>query len=116
MSDQRVLHWADHLQPADGEPVRSVVTQSVDAVVVAWVVKPGQRITPHVHPIGQDVWTIVAGRGDYIEDASGTTRPVKAGDVAVARAGQVHGAHNTGAEPLVFMSVVAPAEAGYQLA
>ena len=87
MSTQRIFPWADFLQPADGEPVRSVVTQSAHSVVIAWTVKPGQRITPLVHPSGTDTWTILAGQGDYIADLSSTTRPLKAGDVAVARAG-----------------------------
>lgn len=116
MSSQRVFHWVDYLQPADGEPVRSVVTESAQSVVIAWTVKPGQRITPHVHPHGQDTWTIVAGSGDYIEDKAGNTRPVQVGDVAVACAGEVHGVHNTGSVPLVFVSVVAPVEAGFALA
>ena len=116
MSTQRIFPWADFLQPADGEPVRSVVTQSEHSVVIAWTVKPGQRITPHVHPSGTDTWTIVAGQGDYIPDLTGAKRPVKAGDVAVARAGEVHGVHNSGAVPLVFIPVAAPVEAGYHVA
>ena len=116
MSTQRIFPWADFLQPADGEPVRCVVNQSAHSVVIAWTVKPGQRITPHLHPGGTDTWTIVAGQGDYIADLSGTTRPVKTGDVAVARAGEVHGVHNSGAVPLVFISVVAPVAAGYHVA
>ena len=83
---------------------------------VNWTVKPGQRITPRVHPSGTDTWTIVSGQGDYIADLSDTKRPVKAGDVAVARAGEVHGVHNSGAVPLVFIAVVAPVEAGYHVA
>ena len=85
-------------------------------VVIAWTVNPGQRITPQVHPGGTGTWTIVSGQGDYIGDLSGTKRPVKAGDVAVARAGEVHGVHNSGAVPLVFIPVVAPVEAGYHVA
>ena len=45
---------------------------------------------------GTDTWTIVSGQGDYIPDMTGATRPVKTGDVAVARAGEVHGVHNSG--------------------
>ena len=97
MSTQRIFPRADFLQPADGEPVRSVVTQSEHSVVIAWTVKPGQRITPHLHPSGTDTWTIVAGQGDYIADLSGMPRPVKAGDVAVARAGEVHGVQTASA-------------------
>ena len=103
------------MQPAQGEPIRSVITQSSEAVVVAWHVEPGQRIAAHVHPHGQDTWTILSGRGDYQIGADGESRPVAAGDVVVARTGSVHGVANSGTEPLRFISVVSPAEAGYQL-
>lgn len=115
MSQQRVFKVGDHLQPNEGEPIRSVVHATVDAAVVAWTVKPGQRISAHVHPHGQDTWTILAGEGAYQVDAAGSTVPIAAGDVVIAAAGSVHGVCNTGAEPLVFVSVVSPAESGYAL-
>ena len=37
MSTQRIFPWADFLQPADGEPVRSVVTLSEHSVFIAVV-------------------------------------------------------------------------------
>jgi mannose-6-phosphate isomerase-like protein (cupin superfamily) len=37
------------------------------------------------------------------------------GDVVVAPAGAVHGVFNSGDESLVFISVVSPLNAGYQL-
>jgi quercetin dioxygenase-like cupin family protein len=40
---------------------------------------------------------------------------IGAGDVAVAARGAVHGVLNTGSRPLVFVSVVSPALAGYEL-
>ncbi len=52
MLPDRVFRIADHLQPNDGEPIRSVVHATQDAAIVAWTVKPGQRISPHVHPNG----------------------------------------------------------------
>jgi quercetin dioxygenase-like cupin family protein len=113
MSTDRVFHSAEHLVPADGEPIRSVVTQTPMAAIVAWTVKPGQRISAHVHPQGQDTWTILSGQGDYQLEADGRSTPIVAGDVAVAPAGCVHGVLNTGSVPLVFVSVVCPAEAGY---
>jgi quercetin dioxygenase-like cupin family protein len=113
--DPRVFCSANFLQPNEGEPIRSVVTQSSEATVVAWCVRPGQRIAAHVHPQGQDTWTVLSGQGQYQVDASGATRHIGPGDIAVAHTGQVHGVHNVGHEPLVFISVVAPAEAGYQL-
>lgn len=115
MSTTRVFSSLDFFRPADGEPVRSVVTESEDAVIVAWHVNPGQAIRAHVHPSGQDTWTILRGTGEYFLDGSGTTTPIRTGDVVVARTGDVHGVLNTGGEPLIFISVVSPADAGFEL-
>jgi len=115
MSATRIFKSADFMQPTDGEPIRSVITQSAEATVVAWYVKPGQRIAAHVHPHGQDTWTVLSGCGQYQLEASGSSRTLVPGDVAVAHTGSVHGVHNDGVEPFVFISVVSPAEAGYQL-
>lgn len=115
MSATRIFNSSKFFQPADGEPVRSVVTESKDAVVVAWYIKPGQEIPPHIHPNGQDTWTVLSGKGEYYLDKTGTKKQIVAGDVAVAHTGCVHGVFNSGDEPLVFISVVSPADAGYQL-
>ena len=116
MSQHRIFTAADHFAPSVGDPVRSVVTESAEAVIVAWTVAPGQRIAAHIHPHGQDTWTILSGGGDYLLDAAGATRRIAAGDVAVAPRGCVHGVLNTGAVPLTFISVVCPQDAGYELA
>jgi quercetin dioxygenase-like cupin family protein len=115
MNIERIFKSSQFLQPTDEEPIRSVVTESMDAVVVAWYIKPGQEIAAHIHPHGQDTWTILTGKGNYYLDPAGTTKPIGAGDVVVAPLGCVHGVFNHGDEPLVFISVVSPAEAGYQL-
>ena len=94
------------------KPIRRVTLPS-NATVVAWVVQPGQRITPHVHPHGQGTWMVTSGAGEYQVDAQGRTVLITAGDVVIAAAGEVHGVLCTSPEPLVFMSVVCPAEAGY---
>ncbi len=114
MSTQRVFKVADHLQANDGEPIRSVVYATDDAAIVAWTVKPGQRISPHLHPTGQDTWTILEGQGDYQLDSAGRTIHIAAGDVVVAPTGAVHGVLNTGAQALVFVSVVSPALSGFE--
>ena len=114
MPDLRVVHVADHLQPNVGEPLRSVVHETADAAVVAWTVQPGQRISPHRHPDGQDTWTVIAGEGAYQVDTAGGTLPLVAGDIAIAPAGAVHGVLNTGAVPLVIVSVVSPALSGHE--
>ena len=81
---------------------------------MAWCVLPGQRIAAHVHPHGQDTWNILSGQGEYLLESSGTSQSVRAGQVVVAPIGCVHGVLNTGTEPLRIISVVSPAEAGYQ--
>jgi quercetin dioxygenase-like cupin family protein len=90
------------------------VTESENAVVVAWYIQPGQEIPAHVHPHGQDTWTILAGQGEYYLDRSGATQSIVTGDVVVATIGSVHGVFNNGNEPLVFISIVTPFAAGYE--
>jgi quercetin dioxygenase-like cupin family protein len=96
------------------EPLRTVICTSADCTIIAWHLEPGQTITPHVHPHGQDTWTVLAGSGTYCLDEQGTSAPIRAGDVVVAEARQVHGVNNTGTQPLRFISVVCPLQAGYE--
>lgn len=115
MTLTRIFHSSDFFQPSDLEPLRSVITQSDLAVVVAWYVRPQQIIPAHIHPQGQDTWTILAGIGEYYLDTHGNTQKIESGDVVVAPIGCVHGVINTGAEPLIFISVVTPETAGYEV-
>lgn len=47
MDTPRIFNSSKFFQPTDGEPIRSIVTKSKDAVVVAWHIKPGQTIPAH---------------------------------------------------------------------
>lgn len=114
MTTQRQFRFSDHIQPSSDEPIRSVITASNDSVIVAWHVGPGQQIKPHVHPNGQDTWTVLMGRGEYWIDEDGETIAIMQGDIVVAHKGEVHGVYNDGDEPLVFISVVAPGDAGFE--
>ncbi len=111
----RVFPSSKHFEESDGEPIRSVIASTKEATLVAWVVKPGQKIAPHTHPHGQDTWTILSGSGGYVTDRSGSTAAISAGDVVVARVGEIHGVINSSNVPLRFISVVSPGEAGYKL-
>ena len=115
MNPTRIFDSSKFLQPTDGEPIRSVIATSPEAVIVAWYIQPKQEIPAHQHPYGQDTWTILSGQGEYYLDRCGTTRSIQMGDIVIAPTGSVHGVFNHGDEPLVFISVVSPAEAGYQL-
>lgn len=115
MIASRIFHTSEFIQSSEGEPIRSIVTESTDAVVVMWYLMPNQQINPHIHPSGQDTWIVLSGRGEYILDAEGKTMPIASGQIVVAHTGQVHGVVNTGNEPLQFVSVVAPQDAGFTL-
>ncbi|WP_264757836.1 cupin domain-containing protein [Deefgea piscis] len=111
----RIFPVSEYVRPSNGEPIRSVVQETKDAVVVVWHAHPGQDIAAHIHPHGQDTWTVISGEADYYQ-GGGIVAHLKAGDIAIANPGQVHGALNTGQVPLVFVSVVAPGSAGFAVA
>ncbi len=112
---ERIYKSSDFLESNTGEPIRSVITESKESAVIAWHVNPGQKISAHLHPHGQDTWIIQSGMGEYRLNKAGTTKSIAAGDVVIAHAGETHGILNTGNEPLIFISVVSPALSGYEL-
>jgi quercetin dioxygenase-like cupin family protein len=112
---ERIFKSSDFLQSNADEPIRSVITESKESAVIAWHVNPGQRISAHLHPCGQDTWIIQSGMGEYQLDKSGATKSIKAGDVVIAHSGETHGVLNIGTQPLIFISVVSPALSGYEL-
>ncbi len=115
MDTTRIFNSSKFFQPTDtGEPIRSVITESPDATIVAWYIQPGQEIPAHIHPHGQDTWTILSGAGEYYVDRAGVTKSIVVGDVVIAPTGCVHGVFNSSDEALVFISVVSPAAAGYE--
>lgn len=113
MHQGRVFESGKYFQAGRSEPPRIVITETDDAAVVCWHVEPGQHIELHVHPSGQDTWIVLSGQGLYFETPESTGAPLGPGTIAVAPRGAVHGALNTGREPLRFISVVSPAESGF---
>ncbi len=112
-SDPRIFDLVDFVQPSAGEPIRSVLLETPDSVIVVWHAHPGQTIAPHRHPAGQDTWIVTAGCAEYFQ-GDGVRRPLAKGQIAVARPGEVHGALNVGDEGFVFVSVVSSANAGFE--
>lgn len=113
--ESRVFPVASYIRPSDGEPIRSVVLETSESAVVVWHAHPGQEIAAHIHPHGQDTWTVVSGEADYYLGGS-LVAHLKAGDIAIAKSGQIHGALNSGSTPFIFVSVVASGNAGFALA
>ncbi|HNP04387.1 MAG TPA: cupin domain-containing protein [Rhodocyclaceae bacterium] len=110
---QRIFDIVDFVQPSSDTPIRSVMLETPDSVVVVWHARPGQEIAPHLHPAGQDTWIVISGSAQYYQ-GNGVRRPLVKGQVAVARPGEVHGALNEGSEDFVFVSVVSSGAAGYE--
>ncbi len=115
MTEQRIFTSSEFFQSSAGDPIRSVIIESPEATIVAWYIQPQQEIPAHIHPHGQDTWTILAGQGEYYLDRLGVTTSIATGDVVIAPTGSIHGVFNNGEEPLMFISVVSPSTAGYQL-
>jgi len=111
----RIFSVAAQVRPSTGEPIRSVVLETESAAVVVWHAHPGQEIAAHVHPRGQDTWTVIAGEAEYYR-GDGMVSRLAAGDIAIAGPMQVHGARNTGSVPFIFVSVVSTGDAGFMLA
>ncbi|OLP16662.1 cupin [Leptolyngbya sp. 'hensonii'] len=114
MTTSRIFTTVEFIQLSEEEPIRSIVTESPEAVVVMWCVLPGQQIQPHIHPTGQDTWVVLSGQGEYLLDQEGATQSIVPGQIAVAQVGQVHGVINRGQEPFLFVSIVVPQDAGFQ--
>ena len=113
-TESRIFSVDEYVRPSNGEPIRSVVLETNDSVVVVWHAYPRQEIAAHVHPHGQDTWTVISGEAEYYQ-GNGVEIHLKAGDIAIAKPGQVHGAVNSGPGPFIFVSVVAPGSAGFAL-
>ena len=114
--EARIFSISEFARPSDDKPIRSVVLGTKESTIVVWYVRPGQEIAAHIHPGGQDTWIVISGSADYYQE-KGKFAKLKAGEIAVAKPGQVHGAMNTDSkEPFIFVSVVAPGNAGFTLA
>lgn len=116
MEFQNRIHQA--LQTARGSassPQRIVLERTGEAVVSVYCLLPGQRVDTHIHPRGQDTWVVLSGAADYLAGA-GKTVHLSAGEIAIAAPGEIHGAHNHGPEKFVFVSIVSPADAGFEAA
>lgn len=67
---------------------------------------PGQRHAAHVHADQDKLYYVLEGSGEAVLGVE--TAPVAAGDLVLARAGVPHGMKNTGAGPLVVLTIFGP--------
>jgi mannose-6-phosphate isomerase-like protein (cupin superfamily) len=70
-------------------------------------IAPGDRKYIHRHPLGETVWIIYEGEGEFFPDLE-TAIPVKTGMLLHAYPGEWHGLRNTGDVPLRYLSIEGP--------
>lgn len=65
---------------------------------------PGEQQAPHIHPATTHAWYIISGTGVAVLDED-REEPVGPGMLAVHTHGTIHGLRNTGAEPLLYLTI-----------
>ena len=68
---------------------------------------PGQKTTRHFHPLAEETYFILRGRG--LMEVDGAEREVKEGDAVAIPSGAKHQIENVGEETLEFLCCCAPA-------
>ena len=68
--------------------------------------EPGASIGVHQHVEDEELYVIISGEGDYI-DNDGKRHAMKPGDIAFCLKGESHGLVNTGSDLLVFGAAIA---------
>ncbi len=113
MTHQR-LHTISDVQCSSAQAAtKTPLYQTESTAGVVWVIKPGQTLPKHYHPNADDIWIILQGEGIFYPQP-GEEIPFHAGQVIVSRKGECHGAKNTGAHDIVFVSITAPTPSGYE--
>jgi quercetin dioxygenase-like cupin family protein len=81
--ESRIFSVAEYVQPSEGEPIRSVVLKPETQLSWFGMSIPA-GIAAHIHPHGQDTWTVLSGMADYFQ-GNGIVRALREGEIAVAR-------------------------------
>ena len=88
---------------------RSDVVPNEELLMVRATMEPGHCHPFHTHPTREEIIYILSGRA---EQWVGTEhRILEPGQMALIRKGEVHGTYNVFSEKLVFLAILAPAQA-----
>ena len=112
MNEQRI-QCMDQVKKEDPEKaVKTPFYQTDSTGGSVWVIKPGQTLQKHCHHNSDDIWIVLQGEGVFYPGPDEEI-PFSKGQVIVSKKGACHGAKNTGAEDIIFVSIVAPVPADY---
>jgi len=95
-----------------GGPIKRVVNaQTAGAQHLLFslgVFEPGQGLKDHIHPISEEVYFVVEGRGTVFIGEKRMEISIEPGMALYIPPGTIHGVKNTGCERLVIAFFVAP--------
>ncbi|MFC7139787.1 cupin domain-containing protein [Halosimplex aquaticum] len=111
--DDRIFTATEAVEFSDDTATSTKVAETDDSAVFVWGIKPGQEVTPHVHPDGQDTWVMMQGTLTYYLGDE-TSEQIEAGQVDVAPQEVVHGGVNEGNEDVIFVSIHSGPDIGYE--
>ncbi|HLF17169.1 MAG TPA: phosphomannose isomerase type II C-terminal cupin domain [Candidatus Thermoplasmatota archaeon] len=77
--------------------------RSEEATLKCMVIRPGARMSLQRHRHRQEVWRVIAGRGE--DQGPKPPRALLPGRTVVVGSGEVHRIANTGSEPLVVVEL-----------
>ncbi|MBH5328463.1 cupin domain-containing protein [Eikenella sp. S3360] len=113
----QIIRFADYLQDQPAEAVRTVLHQDPHDNMVLWQIPPQTMLPAHRHPHGADIWIVLQGEAELVDDAQ-SGRTIRAGEAVVVGDHQIHGARNNGqpGDPdCILVSVISP-KAGFEQA
>lgn len=111
--DVRNIAAVTHFTTKDGSEIRELLAHRNSCIrkqsLAEARLPPGAATTPHYHPVTEEIYYILSGRGRMQIGAE--VREVGAGDAVAIPPGAVHTIANLGSETLTFLCCCAP---GYE--
>lgn len=82
-------------------------SRSIRVTITRVTVEPDAMQPPHQHQGSEQIWLALSGTGTLFL-AEDNTMQFGAGEVVRFAEGEIHGFHNTGQEPFVYLAVTSP--------
>ena len=108
----QIIRFTDFLQQNPTEAVRTVLHQDGHDNMVLWQIPPQTMLPAHRHPRGTDIWIVLQGEAELVDDAQSSCI-IRAGESVIVGNHQIHGARNNGKEDCILISVISP-KAGFE--
>jgi mannose-6-phosphate isomerase-like protein (cupin superfamily) len=101
-----VYNIDDYRRGLANRPNETTIETTGQHKIDLWTVLPAQTLPKHVHPGSECVMIVIDGRGDLI--MGNQTYEMQKGSITVIPPGADHGVRNTGADPLVLLTIQGP--------